>query len=125
MKFNIVRDYDIISPSLEGILKHDIVEYEGLQRPNQIMRVYDIDSKRKSPKKMSDFEYETLSNYFKDLYTVYTNKLSRFVMESYADEGDGLKLIAMMQELIKVKFMILERNREDETVKSNEIQIED
>jgi hypothetical protein len=125
MKFNIVRDYDIISPSLEGILRHDIVEYEGLHRPNQIMRVYDTDSQRKPIRAMSDFEFETLSNYFKDLYAIFINKMSQFAMNDMTDEGDSLKLVAMIQELIKVKSMLVQRNHDIAKIENVEIQVED
>ncbi|MEI6304705.1 MAG: hypothetical protein WCP09_01660 [Candidatus Taylorbacteria bacterium] len=36
-----MRDYQIASPSLEGVLNHDSLLYEGIKRPLEILRILD------------------------------------------------------------------------------------
>ena len=36
-----MRDYQIASPSLEGVLNHDSLLYEGVKRPLEILRILD------------------------------------------------------------------------------------
>ena len=36
-----LRDYMLVSPSLDGILNHDSIVYEGVKRPNKVMRAFD------------------------------------------------------------------------------------
>ncbi len=36
-----MRDYQIASPSLEGVLNHDSLLYDGIKRPMEILRILD------------------------------------------------------------------------------------
>ena len=36
-----LRDYSITSPSLDGILQHESIVYEGIKRPTEIIRAFD------------------------------------------------------------------------------------
>lgn len=110
MKFNIVRDYEIVSPSLEGVFRHDLLEYGGVVRPENIFRVFDGPAPKKKKTEMNDYEYQTLSNYFGDLYSLFINKISAWSITAENDEKESVKLVAMLQELIKVKWMIGKRD---------------
>ena len=47
-----------------------------------------------------------LEDYFHDLYGVFMKRLSHFIVEPVACDGDGVKLQAMLQEMIKVKGLM-------------------
>ena len=93
-------DYTFVSPSLEGVFRHDAVMYEGIARPTEIMRSFDKGTGGKPHEK------KLLERYFYDLYGVFTKNLSAFVLDSGASAGDALKLQAMLQEMIKVKKLM-------------------
>lgn len=98
----------LTSPSIEGILRHDSVVYDGLQRPIEIIRAFDSPSSE-TDKMPNENEHEVLDQYFHDLYGIFMKKLSYFVVESNIDSIDTVKLQAMLQELIKVKKIISRR----------------
>jgi len=114
----------LVSPSLDGVLSHDELSYEGIKRPVEIIRALDGPGKRVSLKKKNDnedgkdggindeevvisplteAEHEVLEKYFHDLYGVFMKKLSQFVITPDAQANDIVQLQAMLQELIKVK----------------------
>lgn len=102
-----MRDYKISSPSLEGVLSHTSVAYEGIKRPLEIFRVLDGPaSKGKGGAVCGVVEKKILEKYFQDLYAVFNKKLSVFAVASTVDSGETLKLQAMLQELIKVKGLV-------------------
>lgn len=47
-----------------------------------------------------------LEEYFHDLYGVFMKRLSHFIVEPIACDGDAVKLQAMLQEMIKVKGLM-------------------
>jgi hypothetical protein len=114
-----MRDYQMISPSLEGVLNHDSLSYEGIERPLQILRILDgpvskgrggdIDTKRselvkrKGTKLLSEKDQKVLQEYFYDLYGVFMKRLSHFLVEADTSNDDKVKLQAMLQEMIRVK----------------------
>ena len=121
-----IRDYMLVSPSLDGILSHDTLSYEGIERPVEIIRALDGPARRKvarmsggDDKKESDdrkgddvsvsplteVEHEVLEKYFHDLYGVFMKKLSQFVIAPDAQANDIVQLQAMLQEMIKVKSL--------------------
>jgi hypothetical protein len=103
-----MRDYQLISPSLEGILGHASVVYEGVTRPLEVFRVMDgPSSKGKGRQPCSDAELRVLETYFQDLYGVFIKKLSVFALATTPDPESALKLQAMLQEMIKVKKLML------------------
>jgi hypothetical protein len=107
-----IRDYQIVSPSLEGVLNHDSVTYEGLKRPTELLRVLDGpaakgDAGNAAKRGRSDSERKILEGYFHDLYGVFMKKLSHFVVEPDPASEDGVKLLALLQEMIKIKKLMV------------------
>ncbi|MES2216144.1 MAG: hypothetical protein V4481_02515 [Patescibacteria group bacterium] len=104
-----MRDYQLISPSLEGILSHSSVVYEGVNRPVEIMRVLDGPATKglgKKGKGCSEEERKILEQYFQDLYGVFLKKFSVFALESQFISEETLKLQAMLQEMVNVKRLL-------------------
>ena len=114
-----MRDYQIASPSLEGVLNHDSLLYDGIKRPLEILRILDgpsskgRESERKSNKRLgkrtelSETEFKILQEYFYDLYGVFMKRLSHFLVDSDVSSDDSVKLQAMLQEMIKVKKWVV------------------
>jgi len=109
---NMQRDYMVVSPSLDGILRHDSVMYEGLKRPVEVLRVLDGPSsrgyvnhqgKRQAP---TEEQIKILEGYFNDIYGVFMKKLSHFVVSAIAKPDEVVKLQALLQEMIKIKGLI-------------------
>ena len=96
----------VVSPSLDGVLRHDSVIYEGVKRPAAVLRVLDGPSSRGSRKPPTAEQVKILEGYFNDIYGVFMKKLSHFVVASTAKADDVVKLQALFQELIKIKSLI-------------------
>lgn len=113
-----MRDYQIISPSLQGVLNHSSVLYDGINRPTEILRIFDGPYTRSQVKgqnnrfdrKINKNEQEILSTYFTDLQQVFLKKFSNFVSEGYSRSDETIKLIAMLQEMIRVKRLIADKS---------------
>ena len=116
-----LSDYNIVSPSLEGVLNEDSLTYEGLKRPVELLRVLDGPRAKGQPKKgetgddardTSDgpvldlHKQKMLEQYFHDLYGVFMKNLSHFVVQSEVESSYTVKLQAMLQEMIKVKSLM-------------------
>ena len=114
-----MRDYQLVSPSLDGILSHDSLTYEGIRRPVELLRVLDgpaspnwTAAKNKSSDRSRVVPYRSpedqkiLNEYFSDLYGVFMKKLSCFAVESSSSSSETLQLQAMLQELIKIKGLL-------------------
>jgi hypothetical protein len=112
-----MRDYQIASPSLEGVLNHSSLLYEGLNRPIALLRVLDGPATKGKSKEYpakqdverSEEDQKVLERYFHDLYGIFMNKLSFFVVQSSSDSDETVKLQAMLQEMIKVKRLMGDR----------------
>jgi len=110
-----MRDYQITSPSLAGVLNHDSVLYEGIRRPVELLRVLDGPASR-GPRKgradvrvvhgSKDADRRILEQYSADLYGVFMKKLSIFMLGTETDSDESVKLQAMLQEMIKVKTLL-------------------
>jgi len=106
-----LRDYSITSPSLDGILQHESIIYEGIKRPTEIIRAFDRPA---SDKTTSDQIHDLcdpenrkiLNNYWNDLYGLFMRKLSQFITETEVKPDEEVRLQAMLQELIKVKGLL-------------------
>ncbi len=98
-----MRDYQLISPSLEGVLSHSSLWYEGLNRPIEIMKILDGPASKRGRTKPSEDEEKVLEQYFQDLYGVFLKKLSTFALEAESSAEETIKLQALFQEMIKVK----------------------
>jgi hypothetical protein len=108
-----IRDYQIVSPSLEGVLSEATLVYEGLKRPVELLRVLDGPAAKDSARaddgdrdQRTEDERKVLEDYFHDLYGVFMKKLSFFVVESEPSSEETVKLQAMLQEMIKVKRLM-------------------
>lgn len=101
------RDYQIVSPSLEGVLSHSSIEYKGLKRPTEVLRVLDGPSSKGNARNASDENKKVLENYFLDLYSIFMKKLSYFVVETEPSDQSTLTLQAMLQEMIKIKKLMI------------------
>lgn len=104
----------MISPSLDGVLNHATLSYEGLNRPIELLRVLDGPAtkgakanKLETTKQiLSAEDRKTLQEYFQDLYGVFMKKFSFFIVDQETSTDEGLKLQAMLQEMIKVKRLV-------------------
>lgn len=109
-----IRDYMLVSPSLDGILSHSSMSYEGLKRPVEILRVLDGPVSKGNRKEgavkeepLSMVEQKVLSGYLHDLYGVFMKSLSQFAIDPYVRAEEVVKLQAMLQEIIKVKKLMI------------------
>lgn len=110
-----MRDYQIISPSLEGVLNHDSLLYDGLKRPLELLRVLDGPASKGKAKDSSDDygnkhtlkDKKVLEDYLHDLFGVFLKRLSYFIVESDNSSDDTVKLQAMLQEIVKIKGLIM------------------
>jgi len=94
-----MKNYSIISPSLDGMLSDDSLYFEGVSRPSAIFTVRD------GMGSMDDIE--VLEKYFNDIYNLFLRKLSNLAMLEMTSEEDTMKLQALLQELIKVKKIMV------------------
>ncbi len=105
-----MRDYQLISPSLDGILHHDSIVYEGIKRPFELLRVMDGPARRKArlDRNIEEVVYsideqKIIQNYLQDLHTLFLKKFTQFMVEYEIKPDEGVKLLAMLQEIIKIK----------------------
>jgi hypothetical protein len=99
-----IRDYMVVSPSLDGVLRHDSVYYEGIKRPVEVMRVMDSPLRKgTNSQSLTEEEIEVLSNYFHDIYGVFMKRLSIFAISATTKADEIVKLQALFQEMIKIK----------------------
>lgn len=111
------RDYMLVSPSLDGVLRHDSVTYEGVKRPAEVLRILDGPSSRGQgkdgnvvghgrKKPPTEAQIKVLEEYFNDIYGVFMKRLSHFVVAASVGADDIVKLQALFQELIKIKELM-------------------
>lgn len=113
-----MRDYQIISPSLQGVLNHSSILYDGINRPTEILRIFDGPQTRSQisnqsnrfDRKINKNEQKILSDYYRDLHQVFLKKFSNFVLEDYSQSDETIKLMAMLQEMIRVKRLIADKS---------------
>lgn len=108
-----MRDYQVISPSLEGILYHDSIVYEGVKRPFELLRVMDGPARRGANKTVeiagvvyTEEEQKVIQEYLQDLNRLFMKKFSQFMVETRIEVDEGLKLQAMLQEIVKIKKLL-------------------
>jgi hypothetical protein len=100
------RDYSITSPSLDGILYHESVSYEGIARPTEILRAFDKPSSAQIRELDESGNRQILQDYFNDLYGLFMRKMGQFISEKEVVPEESVKLQALLQELIKVKKVL-------------------
>ncbi len=116
---------------MDGILHHESIVYEGIERPTEIIRAFDRPSKNKlsnsgnnktgEPSKVDATDdsanRKILHDYWNDLYGLFMRKLSEFITEAGTESESEVKLQAMLQELIKVKKLLALPEEEAESEK--------
>ena len=105
-----MKTYNIISPSLEGLLIDDELYFEGMRRPREffilrenVIRKDTIDSD----------SLDILEKYINDIHNLFLKKLSFFITEESVPVEESLKLQALLQEIVKVKDLIRQAYKTD------------
>lgn len=106
-----MRDYTLTSPSLDGILTHADISYGGLKRPVLLNRIFDKSYEGENIDLSNSENHKIIENYFYDIYGLIIKKLSEFVIEYNPEPDRSVKLVALIQELIKVKKILIVRKR--------------
>ena len=107
-----MRDYVLTSPSLDGILRHDSVVYEGIKRPLELSQFMDGPSSRglrkatAAPVVYSEHDQHVIREYLQDLHRLFMKKFSQFMIETELKPEEDVTLQALLQEMIKVKKLI-------------------
>ena len=101
-----MKEYNMIFPSLDGVLSDDNLYFEGLNRPSELYIIRDNDS-------FNNNEIDVLEKYFNDVYNLFLRKLSSFVTLDEPSDEDTMKMQALLQELIKVKGLIIGANKSE------------
>ncbi len=96
------QSYRLASPSLEGLLSDDALYFEGVSRP---LAYYAF---RDAPATESDSIL--LERYWNDVYNLFLRKLSSFASGEGSPSEESVKLQALLQELIKVKELLAQRD---------------
>ena len=110
------RDYELVSPSLEGILSHESLSYEGFSRPLELLRALDGPATKSSSRRTknntgtdiikNEQDRKVLEDYFHDLHGIFMKKLSYFIVQSEITPEDRVTLQAMLQEMLRIKNLI-------------------
>ena len=101
-----IRDYQIVSPSLDGILQHESLVYEGFKRPIEVARIFDRPAGPRTEEAADPEKQKIIGQYFHDLYELLMKKLSEFAVEAEPSSDEAVKLQALLQELIKIKGLL-------------------
>lgn len=101
-----MKTYNIISPSIDGVLSHDGLYFEGVERPNAVYSLRD----GSTPDENS---IQALEKYFNDVYNLFLRKISTFAMFEDTSAEEELKMQALLQELIKVKKLIIKESEKE------------
>lgn len=94
-----MKTYNIVSPSIDGLLSDDLLYFEGIRRPLEMYTVRDYGDR-------SLDSIDILEKYFNDVYNLLLRKLSNFANFEKIDDIEITKMQALLQELIKVKKLI-------------------
>ena len=96
------KDYPIVSPSLDGVLTHETLLYDGIRKPIEILRAFDCPAADRNTS-ATPYQHKMLEQYFYDLYGIFMKKLSAFVLDPVLSDAEAVKIQAMLQEMVKVK----------------------
>ncbi len=100
------RSYGLLMPSLDGVLSHESLVYEGVERPIESCALSTARPPPRRPRTRPT-KAKILERYFYDLYGVFMKRLSQFVLESEPSDIETVNLQAMLQEMIKVKKLCM------------------
>lgn len=95
-----MNNYKVVSPSVNGLLSDDNLYFEGISRPSVMSFIEDsviIDENKTI----------ILEKYFNDIYNLFLRKVSSFALYDNVNDEDSIKIQALLQELIKVKKLIV------------------
>ncbi|MDQ2933237.1 MAG: hypothetical protein M3Q80_02555 [bacterium] len=108
-----MHEYQFISPSLDGILHHSTIVYEGIHRPVAILKILDGPAQRGRKKEsdtastsLSEHERKIIEQYFQDIYALFMKKLSAYIVDAEPRSDDSVTLPALLQEMIKMKKLL-------------------
>ena len=97
------KNYSLVLPSLDGLLSDDALYFEGVSRPAAYYVFRDAPPGAGDP--------VVLERYWNDIYNLFLRKLASFASNDSAPEEDSIKLQALLQELIKVKELLLGKGK--------------
>lgn len=95
-----MKSYTLTIPNVHGVLSDDFLFFEGVSKPDNIGIIRDS-------KDITDDNIVLLERYFNDIYNLFLRKFSSFAMFENVVDEDTIKLQALLQELIKVKNIIV------------------
>lgn len=117
------RDYSLVSPSLDGVLSHSSIAYDGLQRPLEVLRALDGPSSKgnfpepdgsplsvRPQASRTPEDHKIIETYFQDLYSIFMKRLSHFALDAAPTSEDEIKLQALLQEMLKIKGILRHRS---------------
>lgn len=99
-------NYQIVSPSLEGLLSHESIMYAGLRRPIEVLRALDGPATKGGKSECKGSDRKVLEQYFTDLNGVFMKKFSNFIGSNGVTSQDSVQMQAMLQEMIRVKRLL-------------------
>ena len=108
-----MRNYQIKTPSLDGMLHHDSITYEGIRRPFELLRIMDSPLQKKTVQEPFGYDViytpdqsKVIQQYVQDLHVLFMKRFAQFMIESEVHAEETVILQAMLQDLIKVKNLI-------------------
>lgn len=101
-----MHPYTITSPSIDGLLTHDDLYFEGIKRPLAAFAVRDAPHDSASAAILSELITD-LERYFNDVHQLFLKKLAEFSTNRFSSPEETLKLQALLQEIVKVKELIV------------------
>lgn len=110
-----MSDYQITTPAIDGLVTNEYLEYEGIVRPWRALSVCDGNDGIKCGREGGEYiaGIATLERYLSDIQGLISKKIYDFGTSADFSNTEGMRLIALVQELIKVK-RILTKNAEGE-----------
>ncbi len=93
------KNYSLVLPSLDGLLSDDALYFEGISRPVAYYVFRDAPLSGRDP--------VILEHYWNDVYNLFLRKLALFASSTASSHEDSVKLQALLQELIKVKELLM------------------
>ena len=91
------------TPSLDGILSHSSIAYEGIVRPEKIIRLFDKAHVSSDDSVPHTEEVQIIKEYVADVYSLFMRTLSQYMAEHDSVPDKEVKLAALLQEIIKMK----------------------
>ncbi len=100
-----------LTTTLTGVLSDDYLYFEGTARP-QVVRLLFDNEERPSENLSKEMRLE-LEGYWNDVYNLFLRKLTYCASSAELKDEEAVKLQALLQELIKVRKLIVNASRAD------------